>query len=655
MTPSPSLVANLRVELMRKPPFSRMQPAHVEALVTGAVQIYHAPGEVILSPEAGVVDSLFCIRSGAVTHRPRSGQGGDFQFEAGDLFPLGAMMGARAVTGIYTALQDTFCLRIAADLVHELASLSGPFADFLNRSILTLLEASQRQLREGQAAQALADQSLETPLGELLRQELVSVEPGVTLSMALNLMHARRVGSIPVAGAAGEVLGILTRSDVLGRVTLPQLPLETPIETVMTSPVRALTVDDSALDAALLMSQHGIRHVAVTDAARLVGIVSERDLFAIQRLSLKQVGVAIRSAQNVEALQAAALDIRRFAGTLLGQGVQARQLTGIISRLNDTLTIRLVDLIAQRHALDMAQACWLAAGSEGRQEQTIATDQDNGLIFQSDQPGEDRPRWLAFAHDVNHALDACGYPLCRGGVMASNPQWCLTAAEWGERFGTWISRGEPEDLLNASIWLDLRPLAGQHALAALLRPLVHAQLVRYPRFLRTYAAGCLRHRVPIDWLGGIDATARQGRRLLDIKLNGTMIYVDAARVYALANGIDAVNTRVRFELIAKALRVPAREGEGWVGGFEFLQMLRLRGQIEHARGDGADDGGGGGEGDGDAGGGTSDAIEGKGGGRELNPNVIDIATLNEIDYRILKESLRIARRLQQRLELDFGQ
>jgi CBS domain-containing protein len=633
MTPSPSLLANLRAELMRKPPFHVMQPAHVDELIRAAEQVYYAPGEAVVAPEQGVVRHLYCIRSGSVTHRPMPGQGGDFQFEAGDLFPLGAMMAARPVLGSYLAHEDTFCLRIDAAVVHEVAARSAPFADFLNRSILTLLEASQRTLREGQAAQALADHSLETPLGELLRKQLVSVKPDVPVGEALKAMHRHHVGSIPVVDDGGRVVGILTRYDVLDRITLPQLPLATPIDEVMTHPVRTLTAADSALDAALLMSQHGIRHVPVTRGGRLAGIVSERDLFAIQRLSLKQLGTTIPSARDVETLRQSAADIRDFAGTLLSQGVQARQLTRLISRLNDTLTMRLVALVADQHRLDLRRACWLAAGSEGREEQTIATDQDNGLLFDSDSPDSDRARWLAFAGDVNHALDSCGYPLCRGGVMASNPRWCLTAAEWRDRFGQWVARGEAQDMLDASIWLDFRPLAGRLELAAGLRPAIQERVAQHPRFLRLLADTSLRNRVPLDWLGGIDTIVREGREVLDIKLHGTMIYVDAARLYAVAHGIDAVNTRSRFETIARVLGAPVREGEGWIGGFEFLQMLRLRGQITQA---------------------TRPSLPDQAVAGSTNPNLLDLGTLSDIDRRILKESLRIARRLQQRIELDFA-
>ena len=81
-------------------------------------------------------------------------------------------------------------------------------------------------------------------------------------------------------------VGMLTRHDVLGRVALAGVPLDQPIAAVMVQPVFSLEHTATAQDAALLMSREGIRHVPVTRDGRLAGIVSERDLFALQRLSL---------------------------------------------------------------------------------------------------------------------------------------------------------------------------------------------------------------------------------------------------------------------------------------------------------------------------------------------------------------------------------
>jgi CBS domain-containing protein len=136
--------------------------------------------------------------------------------------------------------------------------------------------------------------------------------------------------------------------------------------------------------------------------------------------------------------------------------VQARQLTALISHLNDVLTGQLLKLKADEHGIDLNRLCWLCLGSEGRDEQTIATDQDNALILASDTSDESREAIRAFAREVNLALDSCGYPLCHGGIMAGESACCLTLDEWRERFRLWIEQGSPQDLLNASIYFDFR-------------------------------------------------------------------------------------------------------------------------------------------------------------------------------------------------------
>ena len=628
-TPSSSLLANLRGELMRHAPFAQMQPDQVDRFIAQAQQAYFAPDETVLAPESGVVEHLLYIRQGSVTgRRGLADQAGGFQYEAGDLFPVGAVMGARAVTATYQAAEDTFCLMLPVAAVQALAAQSAPFADFLNRRVMQFLELSRRTLQAAYASQTLAEQSLEGPLGSLPRKPPVCVAPQTPLAQALATMHERRIGSVLVADSDGAPLGILTRHDILGRVTLPQLPLATPIEAVMTAPLRTLTVADTAQDAALLMSRHGIRHVPILEGGRVVSIVSERDLFALQRLSLKQVSTAIRAAPDVASLRQSAADIRRFARSLLGQGVRARQLTELISHLNDLLAERLVTLVAQQRGLDLAHACWLAFGSEGRGEQTISTDQDNGLVFDSEHPDRDRPAWLEFAREVNEGLDQCGYPLCKGNVMASNPDCCLTPAEWLQRFGHWMEHGAPEDLLKASIFFDLRAVAGREELAAPLRELLTQRALQLPRFMKQLADNALTHRAPLNWRGAIDVKALGGREVIDLKLQGTAIFVDVARLYGLAHGVAATGTRARLEAVGRALALEPQESESWVGAFEFLQLLRLQVQLDA---------------------GSREAVSAPDG----NANLVDVAALNDIDRRMLKESLRIARRLQQRMELDY--
>jgi CBS domain-containing protein len=634
---TPSLIAGLRAELMRFAPFSQMQPAHVDRFIAASSQCCYGPGEVVLEPAQGVVAQLLFIRRGAVrvrhdvTVEPSAYEHEhEHEHEAGELFPIGAALASRAVSATYRADADTICLALPLPAVQALARESAPFAEFLEHRVQHDQELSRRALRMVYGTQSLAEQSLETPLGDLLRRAAVSVAPATALAQALAAMHEEGVGAVLVADAdSGAAIGILTRHDVLGRVTLPRLALSTPIADVMSAPVHALGARQTAQDAALAMSSHGIRHIVVTEAnggGRAVGVVSERDLFALQRLSLKQVGAAIRNAPDVDALRALAPDIRRFARNLLGQGVRARQITELISHLNDLLTERLVAIVAARRGVDLARLGWLAFGSEGRSEQTIATDQDNGIVFASDDAARDRPALLAFAREVNEALDACGYPLCQGNVMASNPECCLTCAEWLQRFERWIEHGAPEDLLKASTFFDLRALAGEQTLARPLHALLVSERARTPRFLRQLSDTALRNRAPLNWRGAVETRPLQGHDTLDLKRLGSAIFVDAARLFALAHGVAATNTRERLAGVGHALGLDPRESETWLDAFEFIQLLRLRVQLDR---------------------GARGALDGD------HPNLIAVDALNDIDRRMLTEALRVARSLQQRIELDY--
>ena len=623
--PANSLIAQLAREMGAFAPFAQMDEAHVRLFVQGSEQRYFSPEEAVMGPSDGPVRELLYIRRGAISGTKGMAQlsGGSFLYETGDLFPISAMIAERAVTASYQAREDSFVLALPSAKVQELAAQSPVFADFLNRRVQSFLDLSRKALQGQYASKVLAEQSMEAPLSELVRFAPVSCDGATPIRAALGVMKERRVGSMLILNPDQSAQGILTRHDVLDRITLPAVSLDAPIKDVMVSPVHCLTDDHTAQDAALMMSRYGIRHVPITREGKVIGIVSERDLFAMQRLSLQQLSSSLRQAPSVDALRALAPDIRKFAERLLGQGIQARQLTGLISHLNDLLTHRLLDLLAKQHGLDSSQACWLALGSEGRDEQTVATDQDNALVLIDGLQDGQVQQWLAFAREANQALDECGYPLCEGNIMASNPELCLSASRWQERFANWIEFGTPEDLLNASIFFDLRPLWGNASLAQALRQSITTKASTAPRFLKMLALNALQRTAPLTWTGAIE-THSDGS--VDLKLRGTAIFVDAARLYSLANGIAATNTRERLLAIGQVLGIKQREYEGWIGAFEFLQMLRLRVQTEIAEGRGDPD----------------------------HPNRIEVRTMNTIDRRILKESLRLMSELQQRMQLDYG-
>lgn len=261
------------------------------------------------------------------------------------------------------------------------------------------------------------------------------------------------------------------------------------------------------------------------------------------------------------------------------------------------------------------------AGFRGPGEQTIATDQDNALLLPDDTSEDELARLRAWADGINQALDACGYPLCKGGIMAGQAACCLRVSDWLERFSHWIAHGSPEDLLQASIYFDFRPIGGDLSMAEPLARRVAERIRETPRFLHQLAVNALNHRSPLNWLGHVEL---DDQGTVDLKLQGATLFVDVARILGLAHGVAAKSTRERLLGIGEALGLKPQEYESWVGAFEFVQSLRLRLQLE---GDVA---------------------------RSEHPNRLTLKNLSSIDRRILATSLREARRLQQRLELDYA-
>lgn len=611
-------------------PFAQMEEEALQFLAASLDLGYYPEGTVILEAGAAEPRQLHIIQRGTVQVLPFSAaQSGDLQpvsLGPGECFSVGALLERRPVVAPYTATADTFCYELPAGKFPELLTRSPVFREFATRYLTSMLRESRRLLKLNALSDTGEQQAMSRTLASLVKRAAVTCAPQTAVGDVLRTMQARKIGSMLVVDAAGRPLGIFTRHDVLDRVALAQCDLSRPISDLMTPDPQTLPAEASAYEAALLIAHRGIRHVPVCDGDRLIGVVTERDLFALQRVSLRAINRTVADAETIGELRDAAADIRGLARSLLGQGVAAEQLTQIISTLNDALTGRILDIEARNFVLDGIRWCWLAFGSEGRLEQTISTDQDNGLIFETADGSVDeaRARLLPFAQAVNRDLDACGFPLCEGNIMAGNPQWCLSLAEWRDRYEHWIANTDPQALLNAVIFFDFRPLHGADAMARTLRGHLLGMAQGNSRFRRQLAQYALEVRPPLGRISDF-VTEDEGefRGTLDLKKSGARLFIDTARVMALAAGVAHTHTAQRLRQAGPKLHMRPEEIASVTEAFFFLQNLRLRGQV--------------------ATGATS----------RSGANRIDPAQLNEVDRRILKESLRQARKLQSRLALDY--
>lgn len=612
--------------LRRYAPFNAMEEGALR-LVAGSLKLaYYEKGAIVAAPSQGVAQTLHLIQRGLVHSRAGAGaeERADFEYGVGEMFPLNALLGARATTGVYQAVEDVFCYELGREAVEELMRASPEFRHFATRHMDSLLQQARGALRSAYGAETLSDRPFMRPLATAIKRPPVTCPVDAPLQAALTEMRREGIGSVVAVEADGAPAGIFTERDVVRHAADGTLDASRPLRDFMAPQPLSLPPTATLYDAARLMAQHAIRHLLVRDGNTLLGVVSERSLFALQRMTMREVLAGVHHARDLPALRRAAEEIRGLAKTLLAQGVSAEALTGLVATLNDRLTERVLALEAARHDLSGIGFCWLALGSEGRQEQTFSTDQDNAIVFAAEGAAEPvRARLLPFAQAVNVALDACGFPLCRGEIMAGNPRWCLSAAEWRMRFGDWIRNPDPEALLNANIFFDFRPLWGEAQLALDLRAWLGGATRDDQRFLRMMAQNALQTEPPLGFFGDFQ-TAGSGaeRGTIDLKAQGTRVFTDAARIFGLASGAEAQNTAERLRHAARILRVPADEIEAIIDAFYFVLLLRLRRQ-------------------------HLDPEPGAGSNR------IDPRALNELDRRILKESFRQARKLQKRIALDY--
>lgn len=619
------------MEFLRKyPPFNQMDSAQLAYLVEHCQLRFYAAGESIIKPGDGPVQHFYIVKQGLVVgerpHSARRGTETTFEIASGECFPLAALLGERATRTEHLAGEDTFCLLLGKDAFVRLFAQSAPFRDFALRGVSSLLDQVNQQVQLRAAENLGAQYSLDTTLRELALQQPVACSAATPLRDAVRRMHEQHVGSIVIVDEDERPAGIFTLRD-LRRVVADGESLEQPISALMTQRPFHLPPEASAFDAALAMTERHIAHVCLVEHERLVGVVSERDLFSLQRVDLVHLARTIRHAGRIETLVALRSDIRLLVERMLAHGASSTQITQLVTLLNDHTVCRVIELVLEELGDPGVPFSWLCFGSEGRREQTLHTDQDNGILFEADSPEQAehmRQRLLPVARRINQRLAECGFALCRGNIMAGNPELCLSRREWAQRFAAFVREATPESLLASSIYFDLRVVWGDEQGCAQLRRQLLADVADNSLFQRLLAANALRHRPPLGRFRDF-VVARKGaeKDTFDLKEEGLTPFVDGARLLALAHGVEDSSTLRRFAELVRLEVIDAQDGAAYEEAYHFIQQTRLQLHQQQAA--------------------QSLPLS----------NRLDPDSLNHLDRRILRESFRQAQRLQASLALRY--
>lgn len=595
-------------------PFDCLTPDE-QALVRDGVDIAYFPEGAVVLDAGSAPTHLFVIIKGHVVQTEGdevlASYGPDDSFDgralvagrAGSRFTVAeeliAYQLARETVGELIARNTAFGALLFSDLGHKLGTLAQR-ADRHELQSLTLARVDQAYLRTAHVVDAATD--------------IVSV---------VRLFHAERTTSVLVSGLPQGGLGIFTGT-TLQRAILDGRPLERlAVGEFASQPVFTVRADDQLGDALVVLLRARVHRLAVLDAqGQVLGILEALDLFSFLANHSHLITVQIEQAADLQALEQAAAQITRLVAALHRGGTRIALMARLVQQLNARLFERAWQMLAPPDLV--AHSCLFVMGSEGRGEQLLKTDQDNGLLLRD---GYAPPQDLdAICARFSAQLQRFGYPECPGGIMLSNPLWRGTVADFGRRVREWLILPSPQGLMHLAIFLDAHAVAGDAALLAQVRRDLmalaldsDAQVARFASAVDAFA------HEPGSWWERLLGRGDEGAPV-HLKKAGIFPIVHGVRSLALAHHIAATGTAERLAALVAEGVLDEVQGRELLEGLHFLMGLRLQAGLAEI-----------------------DL------GRPVTGHV-DPARLSSLERDLLKDTLAVVRRfrelLRQRLRLD---
>ena len=594
-------------------PFDCLTPDE-QRLVRDSVDVaYYPEGEVILDVGAAPTHLLVIIK-GYVTQL--EGDEVITTYAPDDTFD-GRGLVAGKTSSRFVAQEEVVAYQLARQTVTDLIASNATFGALLFSDLSNKLTAlSQRQSQHELQSLTLSR------VDEAFVRPPHFVDSDTDVLSVVKVFQAQRTASVLVRDTttSPERLGIFT-AKTLQRAILTGIPLDQqPVGPLSNFDLITIQPADQVGDALALLMRHRVHRLVVADGARVVGVLEALDLFSFLSNHSHLITVQVEAATDIAGLAQAATQITRMVTTLYRSGTRVSLIARLVQDLNARLFERAWQLIAPADLV--ANSCLFVMGSEGRGEQLLKTDQDNGLILRD---GYTPPENLeAICRQFSQALAAFGYPECPGHIMVSNPMWRKSAYEFGQMVQQWLLMPDADSLMNLAIFLDAHPVCGDahllaHAQHALMRLATDSDAM-----LARFAASIDAFGQSLGWwnrLLGLD-----DQKGLHLKKEGIFPLVHGVRSLALAEHLQETSTVARIDaLVAKSVITPALAAD-LTQTLHFLMGLKLKAGLTEMD--------------------TQQAVSG----------LVDVAKLSTLDRDLLKDALGVVKHfrglLRSRFKLD---
>ena len=542
-------------------------PAEELARVAGVIRLREVADNEMIYRAGESLEGLFLIRDGAVEITDTNGVQVSLLGPRNSFGERGLARNGKAATTA-RAIEPSVLIVLPAEEFRQLTTNFPAFSRFFDRTRST--EPKKSDLATLLVTDLMATDPISVP----------SETPIVTAAQTMRDKHVSCLGIVD----DGLLTGIVTVRDMTNRALAEGMDPNAPVRNVMTARPEALPPTALGSDVLHVMLEHRIGHLPIAENGKLVGIITQTDLTRFQAVSSAQLIRDVAMATSVTEMAEATGRIPQLLVQLVAGGNRHEVVTRLITDIADAVTRRLLKLAEAELGPPPVPYLWLACGSQGRQEQTGVSDQDNCLILDDAFEAQHDMYFAQLAKIVSDGLHECGYVYCPGDMMATAPRWRQPLKVWREYFRGWIATPSPEAQMLASVMFDLRPIGGTAALFSGLQAEVLEAAAKNSIFVAHMIGNSLKHQPPLGLIRSF-ATIRSGEHsgTIDLKHNGVVPVVDLGRVYSLQGKLTAANTRARLRAAEDHGVISAAGGHSLIDAYDLIAETRLEHQVRRVK------------------------------------------------------------------------
>jgi CBS domain-containing protein len=565
-------------------PFNSLGDTEREELSKGMDWERFSPGDVIA--RQGVQGKTFyVIRSGLVKVYLLDEEGKEtvlgFLGE-GDCFGEISLLTQGPTTSNVQSLEDTLCLVQKKENFLAMTQKHPLFLTFFNQLLTQRMRSVYKELlSENPGISQVEPFLFRKQVKEMLSPSEAFIQPTTTIQDASRKIVEQGLDMLVVVDAHKKPQGVLKPNGILRSLLDGRSPGD-PVEAMMDRSFISTDARSYFFDALYEMIKHRTQELVVLDNDQYAGVLTGFDLLRFRGREVLSLARNIEDAPDTAHLNALRQDVEKVLRALMTDGALASHACKIVSEFNDRMVRRVIRLAEMESGPPPSPYVWLGLGSEGRKEQTLLTDQDNAVLY-SGPPSEGvREYFRTLSAKVVQELNACGFPLCKGGVMATQPKWFGDLHEWKTRASEWIAFVDRhrENLSDLYTFLDFRSVSGDKTLERELKSHVLQLIMETPSFLKSLAENIVSIPIPLGFFKNfIVEKSGKHKDTLNLKMYGLVPLITCIKLLALSQGQEQTNTLERISALTEAKLFTSDQREMLEQAFETFLTLKIRNNL----------------------------------------------------------------------------